>query len=55
MGVFQNRVGKKGKLKFLFLIKCTYDDGVMKLLHEFVFASPDVGDIVAATDMVNLC
>lgn len=25
----------------------------MKLLHEFVFASPDVGDIVAATDMVN--
>lgn len=24
----------------------------MKLLHEFVFAGPDVGDIVAATDMV---
>ncbi|XP_037036673.1 maternal protein pumilio isoform X3 [Bradysia coprophila] len=25
----------------------------MKLLHEFVFASPDVGDIVAATDMIT--
>lgn len=26
----------------------------MKLLHEFVFAAPDVGDIVAATDMVPI-
>lgn len=51
--MFQNQVGeqKKGKYKFYFW-KCTAHS-VMKLLHEFVFASPDVGDIVAATDMVN--